>query len=91
MESWIFALENRIISTFQEDIRLGHLRCSPVPEDIFPAALNLISLVAETPLGTLDALHLAIARALSAETVVTADQVMIRAGRALGLSVARFD
>jgi hypothetical protein len=32
-----FALENRIFSTFQEDIRLGHLRCSPVPEpDIRP-------------------------------------------------------
>jgi uncharacterized protein len=86
-----FALENRIFSTFQEDIRLGHLECSPVPDGVFSAAVNLISVVTEAPLRTQDALHLAIARALSAETVATADQVIIRAADALGLSVARFD
>ena len=86
-----FALENRVFSTFQEDIRLGHLECLAVPDGAFLAAVNLISVVSEAPLRTLDALHLAIVHALSAHTLATADQVMIRAANALGLTVERFD
>ena len=43
------------------------------------------------PLHTPDAFHLAIAREIQADLLVTADRVMINAATALGIGIVRFD
>ena len=72
-------------------MRQGILLCHPMPEGTAAAALNMLSIVPEVPLRTLDAFHLAIAREIQADFLVTADRVMISAATALGVGVVRFD
>lgn len=83
-------LEMEIFATFQEDIRLGSLICHPFPEALAAAAVNLMALLSEIPVRTLDALHLVIAREIDADLLVTADRIMAEAARVLGLKVQRF-
>ena len=54
--------EMKIFATFEEDVRQGILICHPMQVGIAAAALNLISMVPDVPLRTLDAFQLAIAR-----------------------------
>jgi len=84
-------LENRVFATFQEDIRLRFLICHQVVSGLFTAAVNLISVLHGIPLRTLDTLHLVMAREIQAESVATADRVMIRGAKAMGFDVVRFD
>ena len=84
-------LEARVFATFQEDIRERFLVCQPFPPDIAAAAVNLMSVLADIPLRTLDAMHLVIAKEIQAEHLATADRVMADAAELLGLSVVRFD
>ena len=83
-------LENRIFGVFKEDIRLGFLSCHPLPGRVMEGAVNLITMLSEAPLRTLDALHLTIAREIMAEVIVTADRVMSAAARAMGFAVKDF-
>ena len=83
-------LEGQIFATFQEDIRQGFLVCHPFPSGLALAATNLLALVQDIPLRTLDALHLAIAREIQADTIATADHVMVRGARALHIKIAEF-
>jgi predicted nucleic acid-binding protein len=83
--------ELKVFATFQDEVRQGILLCHPIFREIAAAALNLLSIVPEVPLRTLDAFHLAIAREIQASLVATADRVMSDAATALGLGVARFD
>jgi uncharacterized protein len=83
-------LENRIFGAFKEDIRQGHLSCHPLPEDLMEGAANLISLLSDIPLKTLDSLHLTLAREIAADAMVTADRVMAAAAGAMGFSVVNF-
>ncbi len=76
--------------TFQEDIRRRSLICHPLPNGLAPGAVNLTALLSDIPVRTLDALHLMIAREISAEILVTADRVMAQGAMALGLKVVRF-
>jgi predicted nucleic acid-binding protein len=80
----------RAFSAFEEDIANGHLFLHPVDDDAVRGGLALIGRLAELPLRTLDALHLAIARRLAAPLLATADATMADAASALGLEVARF-
>lgn len=81
----------KIYACFQQDIRDGHLRrCQVMDKQIQTAALLIDSLPA-IALRTLDALHLNIARDIPAETLATADRVMIAAARALRFQVVCFD
>jgi uncharacterized protein len=77
-------------SLFLEDVTGGALAVEPMPDARFPEALALIQQLPDLPLRTLDALHLATARAADATTVATADDVMRRAAEALGMNVAFF-
>jgi predicted nucleic acid-binding protein len=52
--------------------------------------VNLISILTDIPLRTLDAVHLWIAREIQANVVATADRVMTAAAKAMGFSVASF-
>lgn len=83
-------IEARAFSAFEEDVANGHLFLHPVDDDAVRGGLALIGRLAELPLRTLDALHLALARQLAAPLLATADATMADAASALGLEVARF-
>ncbi|NWF53718.1 MAG: type II toxin-antitoxin system VapC family toxin [Syntrophaceae bacterium] len=84
-------LETEIFATFQEDIRKNVLICRPLTEGLAWGTANLISVLPDIPLRTLDALHLWIAKEIQAENLATADRIMAAGGQALGFTVMRFD
>jgi predicted nucleic acid-binding protein len=77
-------------ATFTAHAAGGVLAVEPVPDLRLHEARELIEVLPEIPLRTLDALHLAAAVAVGAATLATADPVMRRAAEALGLEVAFF-
>lgn len=83
-------LEAEIFAIFQEDIRRRFLICRSLPPELAEGAVNLMTFLADIPVRSLDAMHLVIAREISADELVTADRVMADAATAIGLSVTRF-
>ena len=83
-------LEGQVFATFQEDIRQGFLVCHPCPSGLALATTNLLTLLQDIPLRTLDALHLAIAAEIGADTIATSDRVMAQGATALHMKVERF-
>jgi len=83
--------ESRVFAVFQEDIRQNFLTCHPFPEGLAAGTVNLVSAYPDIPLRTLDAFHLVIAKTIEAAKLATADRIMAAAGKAIGLSVVRFD
>lgn len=82
--------EIQVFATFEEDIRQHFLICHPLPSGLAAGAVNLLSLLSDVPLRTLDALHLMIAKEIQAEILATADRVMGAGAKAIGISVAQF-
>lgn len=83
-------IETEIFATFQEDIRRRFLICHPLPDGLAAGAVNLLALLSDIPLRTLDAIHLVIAKDILAESLVTADHIMADGAKALGLNVVLF-
>ena len=83
-------LENRVFSTFEDDIRRGFLIRHPMPATTAAGAVNLISTLPDVPLRTLDAMHLVIAREIDASILATADRIMAAGAQEMGFSVVRF-
>lgn len=83
--------EIQVFATLQEDIRQKFLICHPLPVGVTEGAVNLLSVLPDLPLRTLDALHLMIAKEIHTEVLVTADRVMAAGAKAIGFSVVRFD
>ena len=83
--------EIKIYATFEEDIRQKFLICHPLPVGLAAGAVNLLSVLSDLQLRTLDALHLTIAKEIQAEVVATADRMMAIGAEAMGFSVLRFD
>ncbi len=83
-------LENRVFSTFEDDIRRGFLIRHPMPATVADGAVNLISTLPDVPLRTLDAMHLVIAREIDASILATADRIMADGAGEMGFSVIRF-
>lgn len=83
-------IEMEAFATFQEDVRRRFLICHPLPDGLAMGAVNLMSLVSEIPVRTLDALHLMIAKEISADILVTADKIMTQGAKALGIKVKEF-
>ena len=81
------AVEAKVLSAFRADVEQGHLVCHPVTDEPVRDAFEILDRLTSVPLRTLDALHLALARHLAAEVVVTADRVMAVAAKALDLRV----
>ena len=54
-------IETEAFATFQEDIRRRFLTCHPLPEGLAAGTINLIALLPDVPIRTLDAMHLMIA------------------------------
>jgi len=84
-------MEVRVFATFQEDIRQNFLICHPLPKALATGAISLLSILADVPLRTLDALHLMIAQEIQTDVLATADRIMAAGGKAMGFSVVRFD
>lgn len=81
--------EARIVAAFEEDILIGVLSIRRLQdEDVWAA--RLVDELRDHALRTLDALHLASARAAGAEGIATADRAMASAAEALGMGVERF-
>jgi uncharacterized protein len=84
------SIEAKVYDTFADDIRAGVFAVHPLHDDHALAAVRLITRLNNHPLRTLDALHLAIALELEAQTLATADRIMASAGKDLGFDVAAF-
>jgi predicted nucleic acid-binding protein len=84
-------MEMRVFATFQEDIRQNFLICHPLRKNLAAGAVSLLSILADVPLRTLDALHLMIAKEIQTDILATADRIMAAGGKAMGFSVVRFD
>jgi hypothetical protein len=84
-------MEAQVFATFQEDIRQNFLMCHPLPENLAAGAVNLLSILTDVPLRTLDALHLMIAKEIHTDILATADKIMAAGGKVMGFSVVRFD
>ncbi len=84
-------LEQKVFATLQDDIAQGFLIQHSVDDEEVSGALNLLMILPDHPLRTLDALHLSIARRLGTERLVTADRIMIGAAQAIGFKVVPFD
>ena len=84
------AMESRIFATFEEDIRQGFLICHPISASLMSGAANLISILPDVPLRTLDSLHLAVAQECGAKSLATFDTVMADAAIKMGFQAVRF-
>ena len=82
--------EIKVFATFQEEIRQGFLIRHPLFEGIADAAVNLLSMIPQVPLRTLDAFHLAIAVHIQAKALATADITMADAAAELDISIVSF-
>lgn len=81
---------HQIFSTFERDIKQGFLVLHEVCNDDLLAALQLIERVGNIPLRTLDAMHLAIAEQMGAESLASTDKVMLDAAEYLGMHTVSF-
>ena len=84
------ATEQATFDLFQTDVRAGYLEIHPLRDDHAATAVGLLDRLPKHPLRTLDALHLAIAEAIGAAQIATADRTMASAARALGFDVVAF-
>ena len=82
-------LVDRIWTTFQEDQARQSLVVLEVRDEHLSAAARVLDRV-ESPLRTLDAIHLAVAENAGASQCATADRIMAAGARELGMSVRTF-
>lgn len=83
-------LEAQVLGAFRLDIQDGALVVAPFSEEDLTLADLLMDEVSTVPLRTLDALHLAVARHLTASGFATADKNQAEAARLLGLTLHSF-
>ena len=75
---------------FEDHLRQGILHIVPLSDICFTLADELIARMPDTPLRTLDALHLAVAQASDCKQFATADKAQAKAARSLGFKVHTF-
>jgi predicted nucleic acid-binding protein len=83
-------MERRATAALEDDIRRGFFEVHPLEDRHALDARDLLSRLRAIPLRTLDAFHLAIALAIDAGTVATADATFSAAAAALRLNVEWF-
>jgi hypothetical protein len=83
-------IDARVWATLNEDLRNNHLICHALPDKWAEACVNLVSILSDIPLRSLDAIHLVVAEGIRADTIATADRITASAGEAMGLSVVAF-
>jgi hypothetical protein len=84
-------LEAQVLEAFRLDVQDGALAVSSFLEDDLTLAYHLMDEVADLPLRTLDALHLAVARRHAIPEFSTADKKQAEAAEKLGFALHRFD
>jgi hypothetical protein len=84
-------LETQVLEAFRLDVQDGALAVSSFLDDDLTLAYHLMDEIAELPLRTLDALHLAVARRHSIPAFSTADKNQAEAAQKLGFVLHRFD
>ena len=84
-------MEQEVFALFQQDLEEGIISLLPVQDRNVMAAAHLLGRVADHPLRTLDAMHLALCEAAELSELATADRIMAAAAADLGLEVVRFD
>ena len=77
------ATERAAFLLFESHVRDGVLAVLAMHDTNFVGALEIMQELPRVPLRTLDALHLAVARANSIEAIATADRIMAAGARAL--------
>ena len=82
--------ESRINAELAADIQHGALRLGSFGDAEYTAAYHLIGRLADLPLRSQDALHLATAEQYGAKGFATADKTQADAAKALGFTVHRF-
>jgi predicted nucleic acid-binding protein len=83
-------VERRAAAAFEDDIAQGFIEVHPLEDRHAIAARDLLLRLAAVPLRTLDALHVAIAAAIGAGAVATADNTFAAAAATLRLRVEWF-
>jgi len=83
-------MERRATAALEDDTRRGFLEVHPLEDGHALDARDLLIRLRPIPLRTLDAFHLAIAIAIDAATVATADDTFSKAAEALDLKVEWF-
>lgn len=68
----------------------GYFHVSPIADGLYNQAIELLEAAKPHPLRSLDALHLATARALRVNVFATADKVLANAAQALGMQTQCF-
>ncbi len=82
--------EHRAAAALEDDVAQGFIEVHPLEDRHAIAARDLLIRLAAIPLRTLDALHLAIATAMGAGALATADDILAGAAEALRLPVEWF-
>ena len=80
---------NKAVSQLLEEIASGALRFHAIDAAIFNLAGELIDKLT-VPLGTLDALHLACAKATGAEVMISSDRQLLRAASTSDMQIIDF-
>jgi len=83
-------LEQQIFAAFTEDVEQAYLSLHTLKHDHAMTAIRLIDQLPQHVLRTLDAMHLAVARSIGADAMVTADSIMAEAAKSLAMDVVMF-
>ena len=83
-------VEQQIYMAFLNDIHCGHLSVEPFIDQYFNIAAQLITDLSKIALRTLDALHLSIVQQNQISCLATADDVMEKAAKKMGICVKKF-
>ena len=83
-------LERAAFKLFESHVRDGLLDVLTMRDAHFVDALRILEELRQIPLRTLDALHLAVARANKVDAIATADRIMISAAKALKFETHAF-
>lgn len=78
------------MGAFEDDVAQGFLEVHPLEDRHAIEARNLLIRLDAVPLRTLDALHLAIAVGIGADSIATSDETFAAAARRLRLRVEWF-
>ena len=84
------ASAQQIFATFEHDIEQGFLILHEVQNEDLNMARQLIDRLANFPLRTLDAIHLAIAERINTAALASADKVMLESADYLGMQIVSF-
>lgn len=83
-------VERAAFKLFESHVRDGLLDVLTMQDAHFVGALQILQDLRQIPLRTLDALHLAVARANKVKAIATADRIMASAAKALKFETHAF-